>query len=258
MKDLNNINNINEDDIVGVQRSILDEFIKKFNVKVKCYIHIIDCDRASCCKSNGYKNHLEFMNNESIIKLYAENWIGPSNEKLYIVPIGFSSNSISQLENYIKNNKILKFSEKSKNISSTFHHVLHNVRPCVWCGKLSDRQDVYKIFLNNNLVDFLPKLSNIDYLKHYNNYKFTISPTGNGLDCHRTYEAIILNTIPIVKTGPLDKIYKQYNLPVVIVNEWTDITKNNLDIWSNEDGKLYENINSNKYLNFFVENYILK
>ena len=61
MKDLNNMNNINDNDIVGVQRSILDEFIKKFNIKVKCYIHIIDCYRASCCKSNGYINHLEFL-----------------------------------------------------------------------------------------------------------------------------------------------------------------------------------------------------
>lgn len=250
----NNINNIKIYDIVGIQRDILDEFIKHCNLTVKCYIHIIDCHKSSCCKSNGYKNHLEFLESEYIIKLYSENWIGPTHNKLEILPIGFSSNKINILENYIKNSKILSFFEKTKNISSTFHHVLHNKKKCAWNRKLSDRQDVYNLFLNNHLIDFLPKLSYTEYLKHYNNYKFTISPTGNGLDCHRTYEAIILNTIPIVKTGPLDKMYKQYDLPVVIVNDWSDITENNLEIWTNKIGKLFKN--PNKYIKLLVENFI--
>ena len=51
---------------------------------------------------------------------------------------------------------------------------------------------------------------------------FVLSPHGNGLDCHRTWEALCLGCIPIVKTSPLDSMYNE--LPVLIVNDWNDIT----------------------------------
>ena len=57
----------------------------------------------------------------------------------------------------------------------------------------------------------------INTWKKHKNYAFELSPSGNGLDCHRTYEAIILNTIPIVRSNTLDPIYKEHDLPVVIV-----------------------------------------
>ena len=55
-------------------------------------------------------------------------------------------------------------------------------------------------------------------------YAFVASPHGNGLDCHRTWEALCLGCIPIVKTSPLDDLYE--GLPVLIVGEWRDICEN--------------------------------
>lgn len=51
-------------------------------------------------------------------------------------------------------------------------------------------------------------------------YKYIISPHGNGLDCHRTYEAIALGCIPVVRTSSLDSMY--HGLPIIIVNDWHD------------------------------------
>ena len=59
-----------------------------------------------------------------------------------------------------------------------------------------------------------------------------ISPHGNGLDCHRTWEALCLNCIPIVKTSPLDNLY--IDLPVLIVNEWNDISMELLEKTAND------------------------
>ena len=53
-------------------------------------------------------------------------------------------------------------------------------------------------------------------------YKFMISPHGIGLDCYRTWEALFLGMIPVVKTSSLDPIYR--GLPVLIVKEWEDLT----------------------------------
>jgi hypothetical protein len=57
------------------------------------------------------------------------------------------------------------------------------------------------------------------------NYAFVLSPAGGGLDCHRTWEALILGCIPIVRrfNVPHEKIYE--DLPVLIVDNWSDITK---------------------------------
>lgn len=54
-------------------------------------------------------------------------------------------------------------------------------------------------------------------------YVFVLSPQGNGLDCHRTWESLCLGCYPIVKTSGLDPLFE--DLPVWIVKEWTDVTE---------------------------------
>jgi len=51
---------------------------------------------------------------------------------------------------------------------------------------------------------------------------FIISPHGTGLDCHRTYEALALGCIPVVRSSTLDILYR--DLPVVILQSWNDIS----------------------------------
>jgi len=55
---------------------------------------------------------------------------------------------------------------------------------------------------------------------------FVLSPHGNGLDCHRTWEALCLGCIPIVKTSGLDPLFE--GLPVWIVSSWSDVTESNM------------------------------
>lgn len=57
-------------------------------------------------------------------------------------------------------------------------------------------------------------------------HAFVISPHGNGLDCHRTWEALCLGCIPILKTSELDPLFQ--DLPVWIVNSWSEITEENM------------------------------
>jgi len=50
---------------------------------------------------------------------------------------------------------------------------------------------------------------------------FVISPPGNGNDCHRTWEAIALGAVPVVKTGTLAKSLINY-LPIHEVENWEE------------------------------------
>lgn len=53
-------------------------------------------------------------------------------------------------------------------------------------------------------------------------FAFVISPFGQDYECIRTWEALCLGCIPIMKRSPLDSLYE--GLPVLFVNDWNEIT----------------------------------
>lgn len=52
---------------------------------------------------------------------------------------------------------------------------------------------------------------------------FCFAPAGHGLDTHRVWELLVLNTVPVVLSSSLDPLYLQF--PVVIVGEWGDVLR---------------------------------
>lgn len=75
--------------------------------------------------------------------------------------------------------------------------------------------------------------------------KYVVSPPGNGPDCHRTWEAMYLGAIPIVKRKSWP--FQHMQLPVIQINEWDKIVAKtdwslpeissawqNLDFWFKE------------------------
>lgn len=51
---------------------------------------------------------------------------------------------------------------------------------------------------------------------------FSVSPPGNGSDCHRTWESIYLKTIPIVMRNSLPKIFID-KLPIMVVDSYVEL-----------------------------------
>jgi hypothetical protein len=66
-----------------------------------------------------------------------------------------------------------------------------------------------------------------DYIADVMRSKFIVSPRGNGVDCCRVWESLLVGTIPILKSSPLDPLYQ--DLPVLIVNDWTEVTEEFLE-----------------------------
>ena len=69
--------------------------------------------------------------------------------------------------------------------------------------------------------------SHIKYLHNMRLTRYVMSPRGNGLDCHRTWEALIVGTIPIMISSPLDPLLT--DLPVLIINDWAEINQRFLE-----------------------------
>ena len=54
--------------------------------------------------------------------------------------------------------------------------------------------------------------------------KFVLSPRGNAIDCHRHWETLYMNRVPVMKRYPyLEELFKDW--PVLFVDKYTDITE---------------------------------
>jgi len=75
-------------------------------------------------------------------------------------------------------------------------------------------------------------------------FQFVLSPHGAGLDCHRTWEALLLGCIPIVKRAKINDLFS--DLPVITVEDWSQINSSFLTHASKE--LELKNINREKLL----------
>ena len=95
-------------------------------------------------------------------------------------------------------------------------------------GKKPERADVVDLLAEQAFCfNRTKRLPFLDYMKEMSKYKFSLSPRGYGPDSYRTWEAMLVGSIPVVKTSQLDELYA--DLPVLIVNDWAEVTQEFLE-----------------------------
>jgi hypothetical protein len=58
---------------------------------------------------------------------------------------------------------------------------------------------------------------------------YLTDPEGNGIDCHRFWEALYLKCVPIVLNSPFIDILNNMGIPMLILNDWYELDINTLD-----------------------------
>lgn len=173
------------------------------------------------------------INNEKIIHWYSVNCIEELHPKLSLIPIGVNFHSLSFGEfcgwnntsqspkeqeeaiEYIRLNS-LPFYKRENICYSNFHFVRYDM--------FGDSRTEAISKISKDLVFYEPNfVSRFETWSNQSKYSFVLSPMGQGMDCHRTWEALMLGCIVIVKRSPLDSLYNR--LPVLIVDDWSDITE---------------------------------
>jgi hypothetical protein len=103
---------------------------------------------------------------------------------------------------------------------SNFHHATFAI------GSRGDRKEVVEK-VPKDIVFYDPVFTSRDIAwNHQSFFSFVLSPRGGGYDCHRTWEALLLGCIPVLKSSGLDPLFD--GLPVLLVKEWSDLTKDRL------------------------------
>ena len=201
--------------------------------EINCNFILVSGDCDESCPNDLFaskEEFLTFIENPKIIHWYSQNCILLEHEKLSQLPIGLDYHTMSysnhswgnmsspiEQEQMINNIKtgVKPFYERIIKCYSNFHFSMGT-------KYAYDRIDAYNN-IDRNLVYYEPnRVIREKSWQTQSMFAFVLSPHGNGLDCHRTWEALCLGCIPIVKTSPLDSMYNE--LPVLIVNDWNDIT----------------------------------
>lgn len=74
----------------------------------------------------------------------------------------------------------------------------------------------------NPLNDTVGRMNSRSYRTLAATYRFIASPPGNGEDCHRTWEALYLRSVPIVLRSPLTEHFYTLGLPLFVVDSYGD------------------------------------
>ena len=174
--------------------------------------------------------HKDFLNDDKIIAWFCVHPCQTSFHKKYTaIPLGVVPRK--------------GFYKKRKQFNDLFTKLRQNEKTCLlymnFWKSYGERHYVHKLFRNQPYCyDAKPKPFD-EYMREMAQYKFALSPSGLGPDCFRTWEALLVGTIPIVKSGGTDELYT--GLPVLIVKDWREITPGFLEKkWHEFTNKKYD------------------
>jgi len=202
---------IKEGDTIFVNTDYLRSFFQKVYPKIKNKFFLVSHNGVLSASCKLFEKYLE---DEKLIAWFAKNGILEDHPKMIQIPVGIANQ-------YFPHGNITVLNEVRERLDQyEKKHVL-----CVSFSlkdNFGEREGLFNKFKNVSFAYFPEQKSYKEYLEDLASSKFVLSPPGTGLDCYRTWEAILVGCIPIIKSSPLDSLYA--NLPVLIVEDWDEIT----------------------------------
>jgi hypothetical protein len=202
------------------------DFVSKNLEYIAFPLILITTDGDRSVPSSYNKDNVQrILECPKIIKWYTQNYDKTIiHQKLNFFPIGLDLHTSKWLINNSVMDKLKFMIEMRKNTNKMYKKIICDAHLSI---SHTERIDMYKTLKENNYITFLKnKISFEDITYTYNTYQFALSPRGNGYDCHRTWELFLSGCIVITKTSPLDEMFINNNLPVVIIKDWNELNEN--------------------------------
>jgi hypothetical protein len=242
--------------IIYVQNSAIGDFYKNYFPKIKNSFVIVsgDADDTMPLDKLTEDEFRTLMNDKRCLHWFSQNAAFAEHPKFSIIPAGLDYHTLTYSHRkhswgdwalpVEQEKRLLSIRERARPTEqrivkgySTFHFFMS--------GKYGyDRVDaIVDIPKDAMFYERIPVDRETTW-KNQSQYAFVVSPLTNGLDAHRTWEALALGCIPIVKTSPLMPLFEE--LPVLIVNEWSEVTRHRLQIFLDEYKKRKSEYNYDK------------
>jgi hypothetical protein len=196
---------IKDGDIVFVKSDMLIDFFENIHPKIKSKYKLISHNSDE----NVTEKYAKYID-EKIIHWFAQNLMF-ENEKTTVIPIGIENK-------YFHQHGVVSFFKKQENDSEKINKILFGFNP----NTNPEIRNKALLELNNSrLAEGIKKpLESKDYMQLLSKYKYVASPPGNGIDCIRTWEAIILGTVPVCLNNKNTELLLKLGSPVISLENY--------------------------------------
>lgn len=232
--------NIRDGDLVWVRLIALPQFCAEVLPHIGARFALVTGDEDWPIPS-GFEHAQSVIANRNVACWFTQNCDGTDTSgKVFPIPIGLDFHTISARHKWghwqaTPQQQEAELEAMRARMPANRDRLLRahadfqfNMRENLFPGETRDT--VEAVLRDNPNVEFQrQKVSRGDLWREKTRYAFVVSPHGHGLDCHRTWESLVLGNIPIVKRSSLDPLYE--GLPVAIVDDWREITASNLERW---------------------------
>ena len=219
---------------------LLKFFVIKILPKIENDFVLVTGDSDLCIPKEAINNSetATLVNNPRLLKWFVQNTQIQHHEKIIQLPIGLDYHTISNNPNYKwrganegylprdQEGILVSLRQQMKPFYERTPLIYINFSP-THNDRHGQRKSAFEQISNNiTVIDYSFK-KRTEVWMNTTKYAFVLSPFGIGMDCHRTWETLCLGAIPIVKAPNFKKMFD--DLPVLIVNEWHEITRELLD-----------------------------
>lgn len=227
----------------GMSIYVCSDLLRFFVNKILPYlIHtfvLVSGDSDLCVPKEALSKEetLILLKSKLLLKWFTQNSRVEENDKIIQMPIGLDYHTLFKNPNCVwklpeEGNLPIEQEEILINIINESNPFYERTRKIyinftINSDRFGQRQSALDIIPNELLdinINFIPRS---ETWKNMINYTFVLSPTGIGLDCHRTWEALCLGCIPIVCVKEFKKLFNE--LPVLVISNWKEITKELLE-----------------------------
>lgn len=224
------IPNVKRNDIVFVNSNEIYNFFGHIYPKIKEPFILITHDGVEPVDSRL----LVFADSWKIVHWFGKN-VNIYHKKITPIPIGLENKSeyrhgIPAIFNKLNSKEV----EKKPGILAGFK-IKTNIK---------ERHEAFEKLESNKIVDMMTKrIDPIEYLKLLNTYQFVASPPGAGIECHRTWEAIYLGVVPIVKRSYAETSFFDKGAPMWLIDDWDDLKKYDKQALNEKYNSILKNLN---------------
>jgi len=168
-----------------------------------------------------------------ILHWFTQNCDAPEHELMTPIPLGLDYHTLNRRKMwgekrtpYLEQDQALirladnqrnpkAWQNKNPNVLVDFHHSLH--------ANATDRNLAFEASKMLSGTKLLPaRISRSQYWKAVRECQFVLSPIGAGTDCHRTWEAIVLGAVPIIRRTSISSLFE--GLPIIEVNSYEELS----------------------------------
>jgi len=207
-----NAESVKHGDTIYLDYGCIEDFARRILPRIQGKVLLISSNYGLFADYSlpGPFDHL--LKESKVAAWFVQNIDRDPSEKLIPIPIGIASRYWGHGNTDLFDQWIpLALAKQSKSIFCYLNYTLRK-----------NRIDCTKHFQKIG-IPFVQRGTFAEYLNDLSDSVFVVSPPGFGIDCHRSWEALLMGCYPIVQSTTLDPVYEGF--PVVIVKDWSEATE---------------------------------